>query len=73
MREADFERSPGDDTFVVAVAGFTTPGIDSTTNETVNINGFGTRDFVGFTGAAAGTYYAVRVPASAIVSSPAGR
>jgi hypothetical protein len=72
FRESDLERSSGDDTFVVAVAGFTTPGINFTTNETVNINSFGIRDFIGFTGAAAGTYYAVRVPASVIASSPTG-
>ena len=46
---------------VVVKAGQTTPGIDMTTSRNFNINRFGTRDFVGFTGQPGLSYYAVRV------------
>ncbi len=62
-REGDVERRPGFGRRVHVRAGHTRGGIDIVTNRTVNINNFGTRDFVGFTGATPGQYYAVRVPA----------
>jgi hypothetical protein len=40
--------------------------IDFVTNDQINISNFGSRDFVGFTGQAPGSYYAVRIPASQI-------
>ncbi len=46
--------------------GKTTGGIDITTNATINLNNFGNRNFIGFTGAAAGTFYAVRIPAAQV-------
>lgn len=67
--------SPGDSAievqpgFALPVAGapsLTVGPIDITTNDQINIANFGSRDFVGFTGQAAGSYYAVRVPASQI-------
>jgi hypothetical protein len=43
------------------------------TNDQINIDNFGSRDFVGFTGSQPGTYYAVRIPASQISSiNPGG-
>jgi hypothetical protein len=51
---------------VVGAPSLTVGHIDFTTNDQISISNFGTRDFVGFTGQAAGSYYAVRVPASQI-------
>jgi len=42
--------------------------VDLVTNREITIANFGTRDFVGFTGQPAGSYYAVRVPASQIAA-----
>jgi hypothetical protein len=42
--------------------------VNITTNRTINVNPFGNRNFVGFTNAPAGSYYAVRIPASTISS-----
>jgi hypothetical protein len=39
---------------------------DLITNNDITIANFGTRDFIGFTGQPAGSYYAVRIPASQI-------
>jgi hypothetical protein len=64
--ESAVEADPG---FAVPVAGvpsLTIPHIDFVTNNQVTIGNFGSRDFVGFTGQPAGSYYAVRVPASQI-------
>ena len=47
-------------------------GIDIVTNREININNFGTRDFVGFTGSPGGRYYAVRIPASQITAIAPG-
>lgn len=41
-------------------------GIDFVTNQTIKIANFGNRNFIGFTGQAGGSYYAVRIPASQI-------
>jgi hypothetical protein len=41
---------------------------DITTGVTININNFGARDASGFGNAAAGRYYAVRIPASQVTS-----
>jgi hypothetical protein len=51
----------------------TTPNINIVTNAQVNINNFGTRDFVGFTASPPGRYYAVQIPASQITAvNPGG-
>ena len=59
--EARGEIRPGQKKMVVVKAGQTTPGADMTTSRNFNINRFGTRDFVGFTGQPGLSYYAVRV------------
>lgn len=41
-------------------------GVDFVTNNQININNFGNRNFFGFTGSPTGRYYAVRIPASQI-------
>jgi hypothetical protein len=64
--DSAIEVQPG---FALPVAGapsLTVGHIDITTNDQINISNFGSRDFVGFTGQAAGSYYAVRIPASQI-------
>jgi hypothetical protein len=64
--ESAIEIQPGFGLPVAGIPGFTQSHIDFVTNDQVNISNFGSRDFIGFTGAAPGTYYAVRVPASQI-------
>lgn len=64
--EAAIEVQPGFALPVVGAPSLTIGHIDITTNDQINIANFGSRDFVGFTGQAAGSYYAVRVPASQI-------
>jgi hypothetical protein len=64
--EAAIEVQPGFALPVAGVPGVTRSQIDITTNDQINISNFGSRDFVGFTGQAAGSYYAVRVPAAQI-------
>jgi hypothetical protein len=39
------------------------------TTKNINLNNFGNRNFVGFTGVPGGSYYAVRVPASQITAA----
>jgi hypothetical protein len=43
------------------------------TGDDINIDNFGTRDFVGFTAAPAGRLYAVRIPAEQIAAAGEGR
>lgn len=64
--ESAIEVDPGFSVPVAGVPGLTVPHVDFITNNQVTISNFGSRDFVGFTGQAAGSYYAVRVPASQI-------
>jgi hypothetical protein len=64
--ESAVEVDPGFALPVAGVPSLTIPHIDFVTNDQVTISNFGSRDFVGFTGRPAGTYYAVRVPASQI-------
>ncbi len=64
--ESATEVQPGLPVPVAGVPGLPVNGINITTEKQVNISNFGSRDFVGFTGQAAGSYYAVRVPASQI-------
>jgi hypothetical protein len=65
-QEAAREVDPGQALPVASVPNVTVGGIDITTNDQINIRNFGTRDFVGFTGQPAGSYYAVQFPASQI-------
>jgi hypothetical protein len=60
------EVDPGFALPVAGVPSLTIPHIDFVTNDQVSISNFGSRDFIGFTGQPAGSYYAVRVPASQI-------
>lgn len=64
--EGAVEENPGFALPVATLSGFSTGGIDIVTNQQVNINNFGAQDFVGFTGATPGTYYAVQFPASQV-------
>lgn len=64
--EGVLERRPGNGKNVVVHNGATTDGVNIFTNRTININQFGSRNFVGFVGVPAGFYYAVRIPASTI-------
>lgn len=58
---------------VATVPSLTTGNINFVTNQQINIENFGTRDFVGFTGAPGGFYYAVRFPASQLTAiNPGG-
>ena len=60
------EVRPGEGKNIPISPGKTKSGNDITTNRTININNFGSRDFIGFTGQAAGSYYVVRIPASQV-------
>jgi hypothetical protein len=64
--ETAIEVDPGFALPVAGVPSLTVPHIDFVTNDQVNISNFGSRDFIGFTGQPAGSYYAVRIPASQI-------
>src|SRR6185369_15724183 len=66
--EGTVELRPGQRKNVPIQAGRTQSGINITTGRSFNFNNFGNRNFVGFTGVPAGTYYAVRIPASQIQS-----
>lgn len=71
--ESATEVQPGLPVPVAGVPGLPVNGINITTEKQVNISNFGSRDFIGFTGQAAGSYYAVRVPASQITAvNPGG-
>ncbi|HEY0511875.1 MAG TPA: matrixin family metalloprotease [Thermoanaerobaculia bacterium] len=72
--DSAIEVQPGFGFPVAGIPNFTLNGINIVTNDQVNVNNFGSRDFVGFTGSAPGTYYAVRVPASQISAiNPGGK
>jgi hypothetical protein len=71
--ESATEVQPGFPLPVAGVPGLPVSGINFTTEKQVNLSNFGSRDFIGFTGQAAGSYYAVRVPASQITAvNPGG-
>lgn len=65
-KEGAFERRAGDASSINIEPGKTRSGIDITTNVTLNVNNFGSRNFVGFTGVGPGTLYAVRFPKAQI-------
>jgi hypothetical protein len=64
--ESATEVQPGFAFPVLGVPGLTQSHVDFVTNNQINISNFGSRDFIGFTGQPAGSYYAVRIPASQI-------
>jgi hypothetical protein len=64
--ESATEVQPGFGFPVLGVPGLTQSHVDFVTNNQINISNFGSRDFIGFTGQPAGSYYAVRIPASQI-------
>ena len=66
--DSDVEARPGSAANVHVNTGHTKSGIDIVTSRAFNISNFGNRNFVGFTNAAAGSYYAVRIPASQIAA-----
>jgi hypothetical protein len=65
-QEGALELRPDQVKNVTVHAGQNAPGTDLTTQRTMNISNFGSRDFVGLTGALPGSLYAVRVPAAQI-------
>jgi hypothetical protein len=71
-REAAVETRPGADFPVLALPGTKRTGISIVTTDSFNLNPFGSTDFVGFTGSAPGSYYAVAIPAAAISSFAPG-
>jgi hypothetical protein len=71
--DSAIEVQPGLSLPVVGAPSLSIGHIDFVTNNQINISNFGSRDFVGFTGQPAGSYYAVRVPASQISAiNPSG-
>jgi hypothetical protein len=71
--ESATEARPGFALPVATIPFLTTGGINFVTNQQINIENFGTRDFVGFTASPGGRYYAVRFPASQITGiNPGG-
>ena len=67
-REAAIQTRPGQAKNVHVNPGKLKTGIDIVTTKNVNINNFGNRNFVGFTGVPGGAIYAVRVPTSQITT-----
>ncbi len=71
-REEAIEVRPGESAPLLVLPGFTRSGIDLVTTRSFNINNFGNRNFVGFTGAVPGQYYAVQVLASQVAAITPG-
>ncbi|HSN88295.1 MAG TPA: hypothetical protein VL025_16160, partial [Thermoanaerobaculia bacterium] len=71
-KEGAIEVRTGESKNVHVNEGEVQTGIDIVTNRVININNFGTRDFVGFTAAPGGSYHAVRIPASQIMAIAPG-
>jgi hypothetical protein len=71
--EGAVELQPGLAIPVAGVPSVTINNIDFVTNKQTEIANFGSLDFVGFTGSAPGTYYAVRFPASDIAAFHPGQ
>lgn len=72
-RDDDVEVRPGRAANVHVSAGQKRSGIDIVTPRQINVANFGNRNFVGFTGVAPGTYYAVRIPAAQIAAINPGQ
>jgi hypothetical protein len=72
-RESNREARLGEKFPVLVLPGKSQSGVDIVTSDSVNINNFGNRNFVGFTALAPGRMYAVQVPASQITAvNPGG-
>ena len=71
-KEGAIEVRTGESKNVHVNEGEVKTGIDIVTNREININNFGTRDFIGFTGSPGGRYHAVRIPASQIMAIAPG-
>ncbi len=65
-KEDAIEVRPGQPKNVHVNPGKTHDGVDIVTTKNININNFGNRNFIGFTGQPAGGYYAVRIPAAQV-------
>jgi hypothetical protein len=72
-RDDEVEVRPGRAANVHVSAGRERSGIDIVTPRQINVANFGNRNFVGFTGVAPGTYYAVRIPAAQIAAINPGQ
>ena len=68
-KEGAAERRPGEGKNVGVHEGRETRGIDIVTNDTIQIDNFGSQNTSGFTGAPAGRLYAVRVPATQVATA----
>jgi hypothetical protein len=64
--ESATEVNPGLAIPVAGIPSLTVSHVDFVTNNQINLSNFGSRDKVGFSSLPAGTYYAVRIPASQI-------
>lgn len=71
-KEGAIEVRTGESKNVHVNEGEVETGIDIVTNREINIDNFGTRDFVGFTGSPGGRWHAVRIPASQIMAIAPG-
>lgn len=71
-KEGAIEVRTGESKNVHVNEGEVKTGINIVTNREININNFGTRDFIGFTGSPGGRYHAVRIPASQIMAIAPG-
>ena len=70
-KEDDIELRPGQRKNVAVLAGTVSSDVNMTTTRNININNFGDRNFIGFSQAPGGMYYAVRVPGSQIIAAAA--
>jgi hypothetical protein len=70
-QEGALERRPAEASVVSVSAGQTVSGIDIVSNRTIDIASFGSLDSTGAPGGGAGTYYAVRIPASRFTAADA--
>jgi hypothetical protein len=71
--ESAHETSPGFALPVASLPNFTAGNVNFVTNAPTKINNFGSRDFVGFASLPAGSYFAVRFPASQLAAiNPGG-
>jgi hypothetical protein len=67
-QEGALEVLPGTARTILVLPGTSQDDIDLITNRSFSINNFGNRNFIGFTGAPPGRYYAVRIPAEQIAA-----
>ena len=70
-QESALERRPAEASVVGVSAGQTVSGIDIVSNRTIDVASFGSLDRTGVPGAGAGSYYAVRIPASRFAEADA--